>query len=127
VTIEPVATNRPTPRLATSRRCFFRPGGGRRVLVGASRVRFDASGLWVRGAGLGRGPLAFASRARGGEARFRASGTFVAAHLSVLLRAPLFFFDVWIDLVAPALRALLPGLPRKLGGDERPPVPVNLL
>jgi len=91
-------------------------------------VHFDASGLWVRGAGLGRGPLAFASRARGGEeARFRASGTFVAAHLSVLLRAPLFFFDVWIDLVAPALRALLPGLPRELGGDERPPVPVNLL
>ena len=48
-------------------------------------------------------------------------------HLCVLLRRPFFFLYRWVDLVPPALRALLASLAGQLSGNERPTVAVNLL
>ena len=73
--------------------------------------------------GKRKSTLRAASRgpAGGGEARFHWS------YLRVFFGGPLFFFDGWVDLVPPPLRALLAGFPRELRGNQGPAVAADFL
>jgi len=51
-----------------------------------------------------------------------AVGEVQVRQLRVFFGGPLFFFDGWVDLVPPPLRALLAGFPRELRGNQGPAV-----